>query len=57
MLLTYYCNQVCADYSVIRLWPSLCYKQLKKAQMSGHVKPSPGPQNTLRPQRVNEAEM
>ncbi len=29
------------------------YKQLKKAQMSGHVKTSPGPQNTLRPQRVN----
>ncbi len=29
------------------------YKQLKKLQMSGHVKTSPGPQNTLRPQRVN----
>ncbi len=28
------------------------YKQLKKAQMSGHVETSPGPQNTLWPQRV-----
>ncbi len=28
------------------------YKQLKKAQMSGHIETSPGPQNTLWPQRV-----
>ncbi len=26
----------------------------QKAQMSGHVKTSPGPQNTLRPQRVKD---
>uniref|UniRef100_A0A9J8A431 Chromo domain-containing protein n=1 Tax=Cyprinus carpio carpio TaxID=630221 RepID=A0A9J8A431_CYPCA len=29
------------------------YKKLKKAQMSGHDKTSPGPKNTLRLQRVN----
>ncbi len=53
MLLTYYVAQsvlftVLLDFSHLYV-----YKQLKKAQMSGHVKTSPGPQNTLRPQRVN----
>ncbi len=47
-------------YSVCVLWPYFvlnkvlsAIKVMKKTQMSGHVKTSPGPQNTLRPQREN----